>query len=480
MATIKIRRSTTAGAVPSSLVTGEIAINEADGALFYRNSSGVVTRVVAPQQSVAYSGQSTASLIGRTVLCSGSTAVNISLAADSSIPTGATIQFVRTGAGNVSFWADGGGKLYAPSTNVMSSQYTMAFATKISATDWVLQILSTAAANQYGSGYDSLMQTAQSLLASSASTPTSGGALTINGNAVGNYDYVVKQGNQTISAFTESDWFTSTEDTASAWIVVNGNLTINSGITVQPSKRKLFTVVYVEGSLTLNGDISMSLRGANHSGTGTSAGATTAADIRVATGTYSTISNPTIPAAGGSGATGANGSASAGGTATLGSGGGGSGYGQSAVGGSGAAGTCFSGGPGGGGGYASAGGNGGANGGAGGARGGNAAPGAGNPSALTTYAQTGTGGTLVVIVNGAVSGAGNLLAKGGNASYTWQVPMAVAIAYGGGGSGGGVVILMQKSGSGPTLSASGGIASVTGGTSGGSGGAGATSTLTIP
>jgi len=43
LATVRILRSTTAGNTPSSLSTGQIAINEADGKLFYRNSSGVVT-----------------------------------------------------------------------------------------------------------------------------------------------------------------------------------------------------------------------------------------------------------------------------------------------------------------------------------------------------------------------------------------------------------------------------------------------------
>ena len=41
--TIRIRRSTTASAIPTSLLTGELAINEADGIIYYRNSSGVVT-----------------------------------------------------------------------------------------------------------------------------------------------------------------------------------------------------------------------------------------------------------------------------------------------------------------------------------------------------------------------------------------------------------------------------------------------------
>lgn len=43
MATVRILRSTTAGNTPPSLVSGQIAINEGDGKLFYRNSAGAVT-----------------------------------------------------------------------------------------------------------------------------------------------------------------------------------------------------------------------------------------------------------------------------------------------------------------------------------------------------------------------------------------------------------------------------------------------------
>lgn len=43
MATVRILRSTTAGNTPSSLVSGQIAINEGDGKLFYRNAAGAVT-----------------------------------------------------------------------------------------------------------------------------------------------------------------------------------------------------------------------------------------------------------------------------------------------------------------------------------------------------------------------------------------------------------------------------------------------------
>ena len=43
---VRILRSTTAGAVPSSLVSGQIAVNEADGKLYYRAApSGTVTQL---------------------------------------------------------------------------------------------------------------------------------------------------------------------------------------------------------------------------------------------------------------------------------------------------------------------------------------------------------------------------------------------------------------------------------------------------
>ncbi len=45
--TVRILRSTTAGATPSSLVSGQIAVNEADGRFFYRSAAGVVTPFAA-------------------------------------------------------------------------------------------------------------------------------------------------------------------------------------------------------------------------------------------------------------------------------------------------------------------------------------------------------------------------------------------------------------------------------------------------
>lgn len=45
--TVRILRSTTAGNVPASLVSGQIAVNEADGRFFYRSAAGVVTPFAA-------------------------------------------------------------------------------------------------------------------------------------------------------------------------------------------------------------------------------------------------------------------------------------------------------------------------------------------------------------------------------------------------------------------------------------------------
>jgi hypothetical protein len=344
----------------------------------------------------------------------------------------------------------------------------------------------------------SLYEAAQAMVGHTASSsPTAGGTLTINGVALGSYDFCVKQGNQTISAFTATDWFTATQDTRSAFIVVNGALTINSGITVIPTVRKLFVVVYCTGNLSLSGGISMSLRGANHSGTGSSGGATTAGAVRIATGTFSSVSNPTILAAGATGgaavtstAVGNAGQAAGASLRTGGGGSGGKGAANSANptwgSGAGASGTCFSGGAGGGAftdffqsatGPAAAGG---ANGGAG-AAGAGGEGGVGNPSPtrINGTADNGTGGVLVVICGGTVSGAGTLSANGGGQTSIFQSP-APNSGVCGGASGGGFVCLMGKSISGPTLSAAGGTAVSSGGTNGGAGGAGATSQLIIP
>lgn len=129
------------------------------------------------------------------------------------------------------------------------------------------------------------------------------GTLAINNQNVGNLDFIVIEG-QTITNTNTNSLFTTTNDTASAWIFVKGNLTIGNDVLVQPQPiaRKLFTVLYVSGDLTFgnaNSCISMSQRGANHSGTGTSGGFTQEVDIKVGPNTI-------IAANGSAGGTGGN------------------------------------------------------------------------------------------------------------------------------------------------------------------------------
>jgi hypothetical protein len=317
-------------------------------------------------------------------------------------------------------------------------------------------------------------------------SPTSGGALVINSQAVGNFDYAVA-GTTTVSSFNNTDWFTLTEDSASAWIVINGNLTINSGQTFIPTKRKLFTVVYVTGNLVCNGTISMTGRGANHSGTGNSGGYTAPVDILIGSGTFGAVTNPQIPASGGAGAAGFttssgvsqgynNGTAgSSGGT-----GGGGSGVSYSpthypTTSGAGTAGTCFSGGSGGGAasdllnGFDAT-----PNGGKGGDPGNYFAylGGTGNPGGFgggQFQGNSGTGGSLIVICEGALSGTGSIQASGVIALR----PNSGYLA--GGGSGGGSVTVLYKTDSSsitPVAAAGAGQAS-------GSGGAGSARKLAI-
>ena len=43
----------------------------------------------------------------------------------------------------------------------------------------------------------------------SSISPTAGGTVTINSQALGSYDFVTKNGNTTISAFSNADWFST-------------------------------------------------------------------------------------------------------------------------------------------------------------------------------------------------------------------------------------------------------------------------------
>ena len=312
-----------------------------------------------------------------------------------------------------------------------------------------------------------LVRGIETTYAGGSRAPSDAGALTINSLSVGNYDLCVVNGNTTVSSFNASDWFTNTQDTHSAVIVVLGNLTINLGQTFTPSVRKLFTLLYVTGNLVLNGTISMTARGANHSGTGTSGGATTAVAIRIGTGTFSAVSNPQIPAAGGAGGPAkANGSFNNGSAGTNGGTGGG-GTGESISGtiaAAGSAGTCFSGGTGSGGALGGASQAGEANGGKGGnSSGAVAGGGTGNPGGTGSSSQynglSGTGGTLIVIVKGTMSGNGSFVSNG---TTVVRPPGSTA----GGGSGAGSVNILYGTDSSTTTTVATGGAGIASGSGG--------------
>jgi hypothetical protein len=350
--------------------------------------------------------------------------------------------------------------------------------------------------------FDDLQDLMASMVEYNTATPTAGGTLTVNSVGLGSYDYTIKRGNQTVSSFSNTDWFTTTADTRSALIAVNGNLTINSGQTFIPSNRKLFTCIYVKGDLTINGSISMTARGANHSGT-------TKGNVRIITGTYSGVSNPQIPSDGGAGgsavtATNGNVNGTAGTAGTDGGAGGGGAGGarantgsSSTTAGSGSGGTSFSGGAGGGGIWtntttATTAGSGTANGGAGGngARANNTNcscfGGAGNPDGtsvgpLSGTNADGTGGVLIIFVTGALTGTGSIVANGVQGSHYTGADLRGTSA-GGSSGGGSVTILYGSDSSSITPAATGGASapgtgSCTSGTcSGGSGGAGGNGT----
>lgn len=123
MAVIKIRRSVTASAVPASLVTGELAINEADGVIFYRNASGAVTEYrsrladssvtyakTAPYTVTNYSGEALNLLLGHLVLVSTAIGLTITVPANSTVPIeiGRRIDFVQTGTAQIAFQGGSG------------------------------------------------------------------------------------------------------------------------------------------------------------------------------------------------------------------------------------------------------------------------------------------------------------------------------------------------------------------------------------
>lgn len=300
-----------------------------------------------------------------------------------------------------------------------------------------------------------------------------GGALTVNGNPCGNYEFNVLADGTTLEQTDIANLFSTAND-LSSWIVCRGDLILGSNVTLIPNvsggytrndplatgadasaKRRLFMVLYVTGNLTfgITSLISMSACGANSSSTGANIasfeipvanGLTGPLDVKIAAAgdtptapdleTYTGISGP-------SGTVVSN---------VYSTGGGGSGFvegGDAAVyaPGSGGAGSCFSGGAGGGTSDkltttqptsgSSLGGIGGTT--------GNTVPsgygGTGNPGgAGPNTGISGTGGILIIIVGGGMlaTGDGSLAANGVTSGPTNS----------GGASGAGIILQLTGNG----------------------------------
>lgn len=336
-----------------------------------------------------------------------------------------------------------------------------------------------------------------------------GGLFTLNGNPCGRYEYNVLAGGTTLTQAMVATLFSSSLD-ISTWIVVRGNLTIGSGVTLIPNvnpsytapatvtspdpdaKRRLFMVVYVTGTLTFADStsvISITACGGNSSSTGANIGSF---NVPIANNLYfglDTNINPTIqsvgaaggaPSTGGSGITGDNPLMSPDGS-SLSTGGGGSGLADvdGGLSGAGGSGSVFSGGTGGGsaskgntapsnasslggtGGYGSE---------------GSTAGGTGNPGGLGDNGglsglsgSDGTGGIVIIISEGTITGNGGAVRANGVDS--------VAVGdQAGGASGGGIVAIIKSTSSStnlPSMQISGGVgAEVFGFNTGGYGGSG--------
>ncbi len=86
---IQLKRSSTAGAVPSALADGEVAVQQADGVLFWRDAAQAVQRLLFPKRSpaadAAYAIKATDTYVGVSALTAART---LTLPAASAYPAG--------------------------------------------------------------------------------------------------------------------------------------------------------------------------------------------------------------------------------------------------------------------------------------------------------------------------------------------------------------------------------------------------------
>ena len=97
---IQLKRSNTAGNTPASLADGEVAVQQADGVLFYRTSASVVQKLLLPKRANVSDAAYTASVndvyIGFTALTAPRT---VTLPAAASYPPGHAL-YIADESGN--------------------------------------------------------------------------------------------------------------------------------------------------------------------------------------------------------------------------------------------------------------------------------------------------------------------------------------------------------------------------------------------
>jgi hypothetical protein len=289
----------------------------------------------------------------------------------------------------------------------------------------------------------------------------------------------------TINAAAMAELVGAADDARPLLVVLDApSVTFSESATIP---RRPFVRFYVTGTATISESVTLTVRGANHSATGSDL---TAVEIRDITGTFDSVSNPSVPAAGGAGgasltviAVGNTGAAGTGG----GLGGGGSGAASGGTSGAGAAGTAYTGGTGGGGE------SGGGTGGGGAARGGvggaaavgatgdrGAGGGGGNPGGDGAQRGAGVGNPGASFTAGdfglfaaALAGAGTITAPGPAGGS------ATGLGRGGGGGGGGhVSAYVESSTFTGSLLAPGGAGGTGNSNNGGAGGLGTARELT--
>lgn len=317
----------------------------------------------------------------------------------------------------------------------------------------------------------------------------------------GEYLFRVKNGDETVNYtvelynFDENVEYTttptlcdSTYDSKMCILIYKGNLTIGSGVTITPQVRKKGFTIYVAGTLTNNGTISMSARGAKAEGQNVYLWRNTNGTYEYVPATGGTggaaVGGYDVAIAGNAGAPGIQRSTGGGGAGAVYTRGCGSSKPTSGASGAGSAGTSYSGGSGGGSavgnsGYVAAG-AGGANGGAGGAgrssryNCGNyeSGGGAGNPGGSgSNYGNTGTGGLLNIFATNMINN-GNLTSNGTTGGYGYYSRYSASPNWNGGSSGGGSINVFYKDKLAiGTLSTTGGVYA--------HGGAGGTGSATI-